>query len=199
LDIVVATVGGGHGFKPLLMLDAETFRAQFQRNVISAFLAVRTAVPLMEPGGAIVCISSNAGKMPFAYLAGYHTAKGGLENFVRAAAEELGPAGIRINAVRPGLTRADRTGHLFEAEILAKFVAEYPLGRAGEPDDIGAAVRFLAGPESSWMTGQSFAADGGQELRKNPDLSELVARNFGQGALDAARRGKPYDDTNESR
>jgi hypothetical protein len=49
------------------------------------------------------------------------------------------------------------------------------------------------------MTGQSFAADGGQELRKNPDLSELVARNFGQGALDAARRGKPYDDTNESR
>jgi len=190
LDIVVATVGGGHAFKPLLMLDAETFRAQFQRNVISAFLAVRHAVPLMEPGGAIVCISSNAGKMPFAYLAAYHTAKGGLENFVRAAAEELGSAGIRVNAVRPGLTHADRTDYLFrDKSILAKFVAEYPLGRAGEPDEIGAAVRFLAGPESSWMTGQSFAVDGGQELRKNPDLSEMIAHNFGQAALDAVRRG----------
>ena len=66
LDIVVATVGGGHGFKPLLMLDAETFRAQFVRNVVSAFLAVRYGAPLMEAGGAIVCISTNAGKLPFA-------------------------------------------------------------------------------------------------------------------------------------
>ena len=192
LDIVVATVGGGNGFVPLMMLDAEAFRAQFDRNVVSTFLAVRHAVPLMGPGGAIVCISSNAGKMPFAYLAAYHTAKGGLENFVRAAAEELGSAGIRINAVRPGLTRTGRTGYLWDPENLAKFVAEYPLGRAGEPDDIGAAVRFLAGPESSWMTGQSFAADGGQELRKNPDLSNLIVRNFGQAALDAVRQGKPY-------
>jgi len=193
LDILVATVGGGNGFVPLMMLDADAFRGQFERNVVSTFMAVRHAVPLMEPGGAIVCISSNAGKLPFAYLSAYHTAKGGLENFVRAAAEELGSAGIRINAVRPGLTRTSRTGYLWEAETLAKFVAEYPLGRAGEPDDIGAAVRFLAGPESSWMTGQSFAADGGQELRKNPDLSVEVARNLGQAALDAARRGKPND------
>ncbi len=193
LDIVVATVGGGNGFVPLMMLDADAFRGQFERNVVSTFMAVRHAVPLMQPGGAIVCISSNAGKLPFAYLAAYHTAKGGLENFVRAAAEELGSAGIRINAVRPGLTRTGRTGYLWEPETLAKFVAEYPLGRAGEPDDIGAAVRFLAGPESSWMTGQSFAADGGQELRKNPDLSVEVARNLGQATLDAARRGKPHN------
>ena len=198
LDIVVTTVGGGNGFKPLMMLDAETFRAQFDRNVVSAFLAVRYAVPLMQPGGAIVCISSNAGKMPFAYLAAYHTAKGGLENFVRAAAEELGSAGIRINAIRPGLTRTDRTGHLWEGATLAKFVAEYPLGRAGEPDDIGAGVRFLAGPESSWVTGQSFAADGGQELRKNPDLSDLIVRNYGQAALDAVRRGKAFEEPSKS-
>ena len=195
LDIAVATVGGGHGFKPLLMLDAETFRAQFERNVVSAFLLVRHTVPLMAARGAIVCISSNAGKMPFAYLAGYHTAKGGLENFVRAAAEELGSAGVRIHAVRPGLTRAERPRYLFEDVMLAKFVAEYPLGRAGEPDDIGAAVRFLAGPESSWMTGQSFAADGGQELRKNPDRADPIIRDFGQAALDAAKRGKPFEET----
>src|SRR5437868_3471708 len=79
----------------------------------SAFLAVRYGAPLME-GGSIVCISSTAATLPFAYLPAYHTSKGGLENFVRAAAEELGQAGIRVNAVRPGLTRSDGTGGMIE-------------------------------------------------------------------------------------
>ena len=59
-------------------------------------------------------------------------------------------------------------------------------------------MRFLAGPESSWMTGQSFAADGGQELRKNPDLSDLIVRNYGQAALDAVRRGKAFEEPSKS-
>jgi len=104
LDIVVATVGGGNGFKPMLMLDAETFRAQFDRNVVSAFLAIRYGAPLMQPGGSIVCISSTAAKLPFNGLAAYHTAKGGLENLVRAAAEEVGDAG-RPCATWPGRNR----------------------------------------------------------------------------------------------
>lgn len=191
LDMVVATVGGGNGFKPMMMLDAETFRGQFERNVVSAFLAIRYAAPLMEHGGSIVCISSTAATLPFANLAAYHTAKGALENLVRAAAEELGAAGIRVNAVRPGLTRSKRVGYLFtDATIHDKFVAEMPLGRSGLPDDIGQAVRFLAGPESAWVTGQSFAVDGGQELRKNPDLSDMVRQSVGDAAYEAARRGK---------
>jgi hypothetical protein len=64
------------------------------------------------------------------------------------------------------------------------------LGRAGEPDDIAEAVRYLAGPESSWVTGQSFAVDGGNEIRKNPDLSDMIAAMFGQDTLDTLRRGK---------
>ena len=146
--------------------------------------------PLME-GGSIVCISSTAATLPFAYLPAYHTSKGGLENFVRAAAEELGQAGIRVNAVRPGLTRSDGTGGMIEnPDILRRFIAEFPLGRAGEPDDIAEAVRYLAGPESSWVTGQSFAVDGGNEIRKNPDLSDMIAAMFGQETLDTLRRGK---------
>jgi NAD(P)-dependent dehydrogenase (short-subunit alcohol dehydrogenase family) len=189
LDIIVPTVGGG-GFKPLLMLDADTFRAELNINIISAFLAVRYGAPLME-GGSIVCISSTAATLPFAYLPAYHTSKGGLENFVRAAAEELGQAGIRVNAVRPGLTRSDGTGGMIEnPDILKRFIAEFPLGRAGEPDDIAEAVRYLAGPESSWVTGQSFAVDGGNEIRKNPDLSDMIAMMFGQDTLDTLRRGK---------
>jgi NAD(P)-dependent dehydrogenase (short-subunit alcohol dehydrogenase family) len=190
LDIVVPTVGGG-GFSPLLLSTAENFRHAFDINVVSTFLAVRYGVPLMEPGGSIVCISSTAAKLPFAYLAAYHTAKGALENFVRAAAEELGSAGIRVNAVRPGLTRSDGTGGMFGNQaVLDSFIAEFPLGRAGEPEDIAAAVRYLAGPESSWVTGQSFAVDGGNEIRKNPDLSAMVAQMIGADKLAALKRGK---------
>ncbi len=191
LDIVVATVGGGNGFKPMLMLDAQTFRDQFDRNVVSAFLAIRYGAPLMQPGGSIVCISSTAAKLPFNGLAAYHPAKGGLENLVRAAAEELGDAGIRVNAVRPGLTRSKRVSYLFTDEkIFGRFLNEFPIRRAGEPVDIGQAVRYLAGPESAWVTGQSFAVDGGQELRKNPDLSHMLEANVGPEAWAAVKKGK---------
>ena len=191
LDIIVATVGGGSGFKPMLMLDADAMRADLERNVVSAFLAIRHGAPLMQPGGSIVCISSTAAKLPFGGLAAYHTAKGALENLVRAAAEELGSAGIRVNAVRPGLTRNKRVSYLFtDPAIHNKFLDEFPLRRAGEPVDIGQAVRYLAGPESSWVTGQSFAVDGGQELRKNPDLSDMLEKNVGAEAWAAVRKGK---------
>ena len=195
LDILIPTIGGA-GFKPLLMMDAETFRSELDFNIISAFLVVRYGVPMMENGGSVVCISSNAGKMPFSALAGYHTAKGGLEAFVRAAAEELGSAGVRVNAVRPGLIRNKEDNPMFTNEdVFQTFAKEIPLrqrapGRLGENDDIGAAVRYLAGPESSWVTGQSFAVDGGHELRKNPDLSKMIGQMYGQAALDAVRRGK---------
>ena len=190
LDISVPTVGGG-GFSPLLLATVDDFRSAFEINVITTFLAVRYSVPLMEPGGAIVCMSSTAAKLPFAYLPAYHTAKGALENFVRAAAEELGSAGIRINAVRPGLTRSDATGPMFGSpEILKLFIAEFPLARAGEPEDIAAAVRYLAGPESSWVTGQSFAVDGGNEIRKNPDLTGMMEQMIGKEKLATVRRGK---------
>ncbi len=169
LDIVVATVGGG-GFRPLLMHDAASLMAELELNIASAFLAVRHASPLMAPhGGAIVCISSNAARMTCRWLSAYCAAKAGLEAFVRAAAEELAGCGIRVNAVRPGLTRSGATGPMFDnPAMLDKFVAQMPLGRAGEPDDIASAVRYLAGPESGWVTGQSIAVDGGSELRAIP-------------------------------
>ena len=74
--------------------------------------------------------------------------------------------------------------------VLDSFIAEFPLGRAGEPEDIAAAVRYLAGPESSWVTGQSFAVDGGNEIRKNPDLSGMVAQMIGADKLATLKRGK---------
>ena len=196
LDVVIPTVGGG-AIRPLLMHDAETFQTDLVLNVMSAFLAIRYAAPMMvrSGGGSIVCISSDAAKLPFPWLTAYTTAKSGLEGFVRAAAEELGRFQIRVNAVRPGLTRTEATGALFASpEIYKRFAEEKPLGRLGEPEDIAGGVRYLAGPESSWVTGQSFAIEGGNELRKAADMSPMVAEIYGEEAFAAVLEGRaPFD------
>lgn len=183
LDIVVATVGGG-GFRPLLMHDVESFRAELDLNLTSAFLAIRQAAPHMGAGGSIVCISSTAATLPFPALSSYCAAKAGLESLVRTAADELAGAGIRVNAVRPGVTRSEATTDLFaNAELMARFLEQIPLRRGGEPDDIAGAVRYFAGPESGWVTGQSFAVDGGHELRRNPDVGGTLKQIYGEAAL----------------
>jgi NAD(P)-dependent dehydrogenase (short-subunit alcohol dehydrogenase family) len=99
---------------------------------------------------------------------------------------------IRVNAVRPGLvqTEATKTGLFANEEAMAAFLAEKPLGRTGIPDDIGAAVRYLAGPESSWVTGQSLGVEGGNELTRAPYLEFLVRKRFGDDAISAALAGQ---------
>ena len=191
LDVIVPLVGGGP-FKPFLMLDVETVRETLDFCITSAFIAMRYGAPMMADGGSIVCISSNVGKMPFRYLSAYHAGKSGLEGLVRAAAEELGSANIRVNAVRPGLTRTDASGMMFEEKtFLDRYTEQTPLGKCGgEPEDIAKAVRFLAGPDSSWITGQSFAIDGGHELRRNPDMTDLMVQMYGQKAMDAVYKGQ---------
>lgn len=191
LDIIVPTVGGG-GVRPLLMHDADSFRNELELNIISAFIAIRYGAPLMTQGGSIVCISSTAAVTAFPWLSAYCTGKGGLESLIRTAADELSSAGIRVNAVRPGMTHTNATGDMFDnPAIIDRFLEQIPLHRGGKPEDIAAGVRYLAGPESSWVTGQSFAVDGGHELRRNPDFSDLVGMIYGQSALDAVKSGQP--------
>jgi NAD(P)-dependent dehydrogenase (short-subunit alcohol dehydrogenase family) len=191
LDICVPTVGGG-AIRPLLLHDEDTFMADIALNVKSAFLALRHCAPVMarSGGGSIVCISSDSAKLVFPWLAAYTTAKCALEGLVRTAAEEFSHFKIRVNAVRPGLTRTDSTLGIFaNEETYRSFAEEKPLGRLGEPEDIAAGVRYLAGPESSWVTGQSFAIEGGNELRKAADLTPLVRQIYGEEVFDKVRRG----------
>jgi len=191
LDICVSTVGGG-AIKPLLMHDENSFMEELKLNVQSAFLILKYATPWMrKSGGSIVCVSSDAAKLVFPWLPAYTTAKSGLEGLVRAAAEELSPFKIRVNAVRPGLTRTEATQDLYEnAELYRAFAQEKPLGRLGEPEDIANGIRYLAGPESSWVTGQSFAIEGGNELRKAPDMSAMVEQIFGEEAFNKVKQGE---------
>jgi NAD(P)-dependent dehydrogenase (short-subunit alcohol dehydrogenase family) len=192
VGIAVSVVGGGQ-MKPLLMFDDASVLAELHKNIVSAFLVIRNATPLMAKrgGGSIVLISSDAAKIPWPFLTIYNTSKSGVEGLVRCAAVELAPLKIRVNAVRPGLVRTEASTNLFaNTEVMAQFLAEKPLGRTGVPDDIAAGVRFLAGPESSWVTGQSIGIEGGAELGKAPYLESLIRKRFGDTAIDDALAGR---------
>lgn len=190
LDIVVSTVGGPV-FMPLLMRDLDGVRQEMDLNFTTAFLAVRHGVPLMERGASIVCISTAAVIQPNWGLSIYAAAKAALERFVRAAAFELGGAGIRVNALRPGATLTQDRAESPEFSAMANaFAAETPLGRLGHPDDIGRVVRFLAGPDSAWVTGQTFSVDGGMDQGKGPDFMSAF---YSKEVMDRIRSGKPVD------
>jgi hypothetical protein len=87
-------------------------------------------------------------------------------------------------------TNTTKDGLFANEPVIAQFLAEKPLGRTGVPDDIAAGVRYLAGPESSWVTGQSIGIEGGNELTKAPYLEGLVRSRFGDAAIDEALAGR---------
>ena len=190
VTIAVAVVGGGM-MKPLLAFEVDEFVEQLRRNTVSAFSLIRQATPHLATagGGSIVCISSVAGRLPYPFMTPYSAAKHAVEGLVRGAALELAHLRIRVNAVRAGLIRSDATGtHLRDnADVI---VSDRPLARVGEPLDVAEAVRYLAGPESDWVTGQSIAVDGGTDLTKAPRYLEAVTRRrVGDAVMDAAWRG----------
>jgi NAD(P)-dependent dehydrogenase (short-subunit alcohol dehydrogenase family) len=193
LRICVAVVGGGGGtIAPLLVLDEQMLLDVYKTNVVSAHLALKQSTPHMveRGGGSIVCISSTAANSTSPYLSSYVAAKAGLEAFVRVAAVELAAFGIRVNAVRPGnvLTRPRDDAATARGE---QFAQRLPLRRIGIPVDIAGGVRYLAGPESAWVTGQSFAIDGGSEIIPSaPPFDTVVRQRFGDEVIDAALSGK---------
>jgi NAD(P)-dependent dehydrogenase (short-subunit alcohol dehydrogenase family) len=107
---------------------------------------------------------------------------------VRNAADELGGAGVRVNAVRPGLVPTDlAAGLVNNPQSNADYLDQMPLRRLGTPDDIASIVRFLIGPESSWITGQVISCDGGHTVRRGPDLDPLASMAF------KATQQRPYN------
>ena len=190
LDVLVPAVGGDDNYYPFLMETKEHFLYVLNRNLISAVLLMRYGAPLMHPhGGAIVCISTTTVTQQATGLAAYVAAKAGLERLVKLVALELGGAKIRVNSIRPGLTRSAATEFMFSVPGTEdKYAAITPLGRVGEPEDLAQAVRFFAGPESAWITGQNIACDGGQELSgATPDFLDDA---YGKELMDQIRAGK---------
>jgi NAD(P)-dependent dehydrogenase (short-subunit alcohol dehydrogenase family) len=192
LDIAVIVPGGGN-YSPVLGYDDDLFGSEVLANVRPQYLVLKYAGLSMvrSGGGSIVAISSTAAVMPSPFLAAYCAGKAAVDQLVRVAADELGRHGVRVNAVRPGLTRTGVTGPLFEArEVHARFLAQQPIARGGEPEDVARAVRFLAGPEASWVTGQCLTVDGGNTLRRFPDIEDLARGVVGDAVMDAVARGR---------
>jgi NAD(P)-dependent dehydrogenase (short-subunit alcohol dehydrogenase family) len=111
-------------------------------------------------GGAVVNIGSGSNKVPFPGLVAYTASKGGIEMLTRVAAVELARHGIRVNCVAPGAVEVERTRQELP-DYAGTWGGLTPLGRVGTPDDVARTVLFLAGPESSFITGQTLLVDGG--------------------------------------
>jgi len=124
-------------------------------------------------GGVIVNISAASAQRAHRSVVAYDTTKGGIDAFTRAAALDLAPMKIRVNAVAPGAIVVEAWGDLPEAEM-AKRSETVPLGRLGEPSDIAAAVAFLCSDDASYITGQILAVDGGLLSQLRPPQVEIV-------------------------
>jgi NAD(P)-dependent dehydrogenase (short-subunit alcohol dehydrogenase family) len=186
LDGVVGNAGGSRHLGPLVLADVEAVRATLDLNIIGAFLTLKHSAPhLAESGrGSYVGISSHAGRDSFRFMGAYGAGKAGMDHLLRVAADELGGAGVRVNSVQPGVIATEIMGAITGGSpVLDSYMAEIPLKRVGEPEEIGALVRFLIGPESGYITGQAISIDGGQSLRKGADYGAFAQAAYGSDPL----------------
>ena len=176
-DILVANAGIAEE-ADFLDHSAETWDRILAVNLTGTFHAVQSAARLMKPrgGGAIVLTASTNSYDGESRLAAYNASKAGLLGLVHTAANELGPYGIRVNAVCPGLIRTRLTErHFTSPEVLRDYFRHIPLGRGGEPDEVARAIVFLASGLASYITGAALFVDGGQMAAKFGTWSEAGA------------------------
>jgi NAD(P)-dependent dehydrogenase (short-subunit alcohol dehydrogenase family) len=176
LDILFANAGGSLHLGAFESADAAAVRATVDLNLVGTMLCIKHAVPAMKAagGGSIIGMSSGAGAFPHRWLWAYGAAKAGIDMVCRSAAEELGADGIRVNSVQPGIVDDELMSFITAGgPLLDDYIAGMPLERVGTVEDIAAAVRFLAGPESSWITGVNLPIDGGHHLRGGANYSLL--------------------------
>jgi 3-oxoacyl-[acyl-carrier protein] reductase len=160
VDILVNSVGVAP-YRSLGTMDASFVREVFDTNVLGTVLLTQAVVPfLATPGGRIIHFSSRLAVSPIATSSVYAAAKAAVSALTQAFSKELGPKGITINAVAPGVIETDMTTDILRERGDA-IRAATPLGRIGSPDDIAGIVAFLASPESGWITGRTILADGG--------------------------------------
>jgi NAD(P)-dependent dehydrogenase (short-subunit alcohol dehydrogenase family) len=156
---------------PLTSITAGEWDLVLGVNLTGAFHVLRACVPHMPAGAAATIVSSIDSAAPVAGLAHYSAAKAGVEALVRAAALELGPRGLRCNALLPGVVRTPLMAPMLDRPGVADaFVAQTPLGRIAEGEDVADVACFLASRAARWITGVSLPVDGGMSLREHPRL-----------------------------
>jgi 7-alpha-hydroxysteroid dehydrogenase len=162
VDIVVNNVGGSMP-RPFLQTSPRFLNEAFSWNVATAHALTRAAVPLMldGDGGAVVNISSVMGRVSGRGYLGYGTAKAALAHYTRLAARDLAPR-VRVNAIGVGSIATSALDIvLTDDDLRTRMEQSTPLGRIGDPEDIAAAVLFLASPAGAYVTGKLVEVDGG--------------------------------------
>jgi 3-oxoacyl-[acyl-carrier protein] reductase len=165
IDLVVNTVAVNTTYGPLLDVEHDAFAAAMLRNTWPTVELAQAAIAHgMDAGGAIVAVSTIGSHSVHPLVGPYCASKAALDVLVRTLARELGPRGVRVNAVAPGLVTTDMSRALWEGEQQAVEAELLPLGRLGRPEDIAGAICFLLSPAAEWTTGQVLDVDGGRLL-----------------------------------
>jgi meso-butanediol dehydrogenase/(S,S)-butanediol dehydrogenase/diacetyl reductase len=177
LDIMVSNAGIAQ-VKPLVEVEPEELEALFKVNVFGVVYCLQAAVAQLRSqgsGGKIINAASIAGHSGFDFLGAYSSTKFGVVGLTQAAAKELAPHGITVNAYCPGIVGTDMWDLIDEklggyldlpkGEALKQYASGIPLGRVQTPEDVASFVSYLAGPDSDYMTGQSVMIDGGVVMR----------------------------------
>jgi NAD(P)-dependent dehydrogenase (short-subunit alcohol dehydrogenase family) len=165
LDILVNNAGAFLA-KPLVETTDEEIETVFRTNLTGLIALTREALPhILAARGAIVSVSSVVSTGVMTGTSIYSSSKAALDHFTRLLAAEVGPAGVRVNAVAPGLTDTDMAASLLaDAATVAATTAQTPLRRIGGVEDIARVVAFLASSDAAWVTGQVLQASGGLML-----------------------------------
>lgn len=146
----------------LLRMNEEAWDAVMNTNLKSVYNCTKAALRPMfkERAGSIINIASVVGIMGNAGQANYAAAKAGIIAFTKSIAKEAAPRNVRVNAVAPGFIESDMTQKL-AADVVTQYLSNIPLNRLGKPEDVAAAVTFLASTDAAYITGQTLVVDGG--------------------------------------
>jgi len=163
LDVLVNNAGI-YEFAPLEQISEEHFHKQFNLNVLGLLLTTQEAVKYFGPaGGSVINLSSVVGVNPLPNAAVYSATKAAVDAVTKSLAKELGPKKIRVNSINPGMieTEGVHAAGFLETEFPKMVVSQTPLGRIGQPQDIGKVATFFASDDSGWVTGETLLISGG--------------------------------------
>ena len=182
----VHCAGGSETIGPITQVDSEAWRRTVDLNLNGTMYVLKHAARelVRGGGGSFVAISSIASSNTHRFFGAYGPTKAAIDNLMMVAADELGPSWVRVNGIRPGLTRTDLVAPVMQIPaVFDDYQINTPLPRVGEVEDVAALALFLLSDAAGWITGQVINVDGGQCLRRGPDFTAMLEPVFGAEGL----------------
>jgi len=183
---VVHSAGGSLTIGPITQIDSDAWRRTVDLNVNGTMYVLKHAARelVRGGGGSFVGISSIAASNTHRWFGPYGVTKSAIDHMMMLAADELGASWVRVNSIRPGLTRTELLAPVTESpELSSDYALCTPLPRVGEVEDVANLAMFLLSDAAGFITGQCINVDGGHILRRGPDFSAMLEPAFGADGL----------------